>query len=80
MSRSQAFAAFAGVLAAFALAYFALMIAKQDAMARVLLRRGYEAKGWTEERLTVRVRILGVAGATVALAGILLAIVRIVGS
>ena len=79
MSRSQAFAAFAGILAAVALAYFSLMIAKPDALARVLLRRGYEAKGWTEQRLAVRVRILGIAGAGVALAGILLAIVRIVG-
>ena len=79
MSRSQGFAAFAGVLALLALAYFGLMIAQPDALARVLLRRGYEARGWTEQRLALRVRILGVAGAGVALAGILLAIVRIVG-
>jgi len=79
MSRSQGFAAFAGVLALLALAYFGLMIAQPAALARVLLRRGYEAKGWTEQRLAVRMRILGILGGLVALAGILLAIVRIVG-
>jgi len=79
MTRSHAFVAFAGVLAALAFAYFSLMVARPDALARVLLRRGYEARGWTEVRLATRVRLLGVLGALVALAAILLAIVRIVG-
>ena len=78
MSRSQLFAALAGVVAAVVFAYFALMAGRPDALARVLLRRGNEAKGWTEERLSIRVRLLGILGAFVALAAILLAIVRIV--
>ena len=79
MSRSAGFVAFAGVLALVALAYFGFIAARPDAFARVLLHRGYEAKGWTEQRLAARVRLLGILGAALALAGILLAVVKIVG-
>ena len=79
MSHKQAFDVFGGILALVALAYFALIAARPGALARVLLARGYEAKGWNEPRLTARMRLLGVAGALLSLAGILLAIVKFVG-
>ena len=79
MTRAQGFALLAGVLAAVALAYFALMAARPAPLARVLLRRGYAARGWTEERLAGRIRVLGVAGAVVALAALGLAVVRVLG-
>ena len=68
-----------GVLEAVALAYFLLLAAKPKPFARILLRRGYEGRGWTEKRLSARVRLIGVVGAVIALAAILLAIVRFVG-
>ena len=67
---------FVGIVA---FAYFALIASQPGSLARVLLRRGYEARGWTEARLSVRLRLVGIAGATVALAAILLAIVKFVG-
>jgi hypothetical protein len=79
MSRSIGFLAFAAILALIALAYFTFIAARPAAFARVLLHRGYEAKGWTEQRLATRVRLLGTLGAGLALAGIVLAIVKIVG-
>ena len=79
MSRVQSVAVLAGFLAAIALAYFGLIAAKPRPLARVLLHRGYEQRGWNEQRLALRLRLLGVLGAVLALAAILLAIVRFVG-
>jgi hypothetical protein len=79
MTRHEAIMAFSAFLAALALAYFALMAARPVPLARVLLRRGYESRGWNEARLSLRVRIVGIAGAVVAVAAILLAIVKFVG-
>ena len=67
---------FVGIVA---FAYFALIASKPESLARVLLRRGYEARGWNEARLAFRLRLIGIAGAVVALAAILLAIVKFVG-
>jgi hypothetical protein len=79
VSRTQSIAVLGGVLEALALAYFVLLAARPQPIARILLRRGYEERGWTEERLASRVRLIGVAGAAVAGAAILLAIVKFVG-
>ena len=79
MSRSQLIAAFGGVIAAVALAYFVLIAAKPRPLARILLRRGYEERGWNEGRLVLRLRLLGVVGSALALAAIVLAIVKFVG-
>lgn len=70
--------AFLGLLALVALSYFALMAWRAEALARVLLRRGYEARGWSEPRLALRLRILGVAGVVVAVVAVALAVVKIV--
>lgn len=79
MMRAHLIALVGGFVALIALAYFALLAARPEAFAHILLRRGYEQRGWTEQRLTIRVRALGVLGGVVALAAILLAIVRFVG-
>ncbi len=42
------------VLALVAMAYFVYMIRRADALADVLMRRGYEARGWTQKRLSAR--------------------------
>ena len=67
-----------GALALFALAYFALVAWRAEVLARILLRRGYQARGWTETRLALRLRIVGVVGAVVALAAVTLAVSKIV--
>jgi hypothetical protein len=77
--KAHAISALSGVLALVVLAYFALMAAKPGALARVLLRRGYEGRGWTEAKMAMRLRLIGVAGSGLALAVILLAIVKFVG-
>jgi hypothetical protein len=61
-----------------ALAYFAWLAWKAPLFARVLLNRGYEAKGWTGPRLTARLRLLGIVGSAVALGAIGLAVLKIV--
>jgi len=65
-----------GVLELVALAYFALIIWHAEALAAVLLRRGYEARGWTAARLTSRLRFIGVAGATVAVVAVGIAVAK----
>lgn len=65
------------VLAAIALAYFVLIVRSAPTFADVLLRRGYEARGWNRERLSARLRLLGVIGAVVAAAAIVLAFWRL---
>jgi hypothetical protein len=79
VSRTQMIAVLGGVLEAVALAYFVLFAARPEPIARILLRRGYEQRGWTEARLASRVRLIGVLGAVVALAAILLAIAKFIG-
>lgn len=79
MTRARLIGALGGLVAALVLAYFALLAAKPRPLARILLRRGYEDRGWTEQRLAARIRVLGVAGVLVALAAILLAVAKFVG-
>jgi len=66
-----------GVLELFALAYFALVIWHAEALAAVLLRRGYEARGWTATRLASRLRFIGIAGAAVAIAAMVIAAMKV---
>lgn len=67
------------VLAAVAGAYFALMAWRAGTLARVLLPRGYAARGYDERGLTLRLRLLGVLGLVLSAAGLVASIVRIVG-
>jgi hypothetical protein len=68
-----------GFLAAVAGAYFGFLVWKAEPLARVLLARGWKERGWNESRLALLLRVLGVVGLLVALAGIVLAVSRIVG-
>jgi hypothetical protein len=70
---------FLGVLELVALAYFALVIWRAEALAAVLLRGGYAAKGWTLPRLASRLRLLGIVGVVVAVAAIVIALAKVVG-
>jgi hypothetical protein len=79
VSRLQGIALLGAFVALLAGAYFATFALKPQPIARILMRRGYEQRGWTEERLTSRVRLLGSLGVILALAAILLAIVKFVG-
>ena len=79
MTRGQLIALFGGFLGLVAFAYFALIVSRPEPLARVLLRRGYEQRGYTEKQLALRLRVLGVLGVVVALLVILLAVVRFVG-
>lgn len=79
MTRAQLIGALCALLAACALVYFAILAARPQPIARVLLSRGYEQRGWTQERLANRVRLLGLAGAVLAGAAIVLAAKLIIG-
>jgi hypothetical protein len=79
MSRGHMFLLMGGFVAAIVAAYFAFLAANPGMVARVLMHRGYEQRGWTEERLSKRVRVLSLIGAVLAVAAILLAIVKFVG-
>jgi hypothetical protein len=67
------------VLISIAAAYFGVMVWRADSLARVLLRRGYAERGFTEPGLTLRLRLLGLAGFAISLAGLALCLVRILG-
>jgi len=79
VDRTHAIAVLGGLLEAVVLAYFVLLAAKPEPIARILLRRGYQERGWTEQRLAGRVRLIGILGAAVALAAIVLAVAKFVG-
>jgi hypothetical protein len=79
VTRSQLVGVLCGLLAVIALAYFGLLAAQPQAIARILLSRGYAERGWTQERLAGRVRVLAILGAVVALAAIVLAVKLSVG-
>jgi hypothetical protein len=79
VTRPQIIATLCGVLAAVALAYFALLAANPQPIARVLLPRGYALRGWTQERLARRVRFLALAGAVLSGAAIVLAVKLLIG-
>jgi hypothetical protein len=78
VSRSQVIFLLAGLAEVLVGAYFVLLAAKPEPIARILMRRGYEKRGWTEKRLAGRVRLIGVVGAVLALAAILLAIAKFI--
>jgi len=65
-----------GVLALVALAYFALIAWRADEFAAALLHRGWDKRGWTQPRLALRLRLVGVAGVVVAVAAVGLAVFR----
>jgi hypothetical protein len=67
------------VLAAIAGGYFAVMVWKARPMARVLLPRGWAARGWNEPSLTWGLRLLGLLGLVLAAASVVTAVLRIVG-
>ena len=75
---SPAVMGFLAVLALVALLYFSLVVSRAQELASVLMRRGYEARGWTLARLAARLRLLGVVGVVVALAAIAVAVMKIV--
>jgi hypothetical protein len=62
-----------------ALAYFILVIVRAEALAAILLRAGYAARGWTLARLVSRLRLLGVIGVVVAVAAVVIASMKVVG-
>jgi hypothetical protein len=67
------------VLAAVAAGYFVVMVWRTGDLARVLLRRGYAERGYDEPGLTLRLRVLGWAGLVLSVAGLVVAIARVVG-
>jgi hypothetical protein len=67
------------VLTALSAGYFGVVLWRADLLSRLLLRRGWEARGWTEPRLTLLLRVLGGAGLALSLAGLAVSIARIVG-
>ena len=79
MTRVQIIGMLCGLLAAVALAYFAVLAARPQPIASILLSRGYGERGWTQHRLAGRVRLLASAGALLAAAGIVLAVKLFVG-
>jgi hypothetical protein len=68
-----------GVLVAVAAFYFAFLVLKAGPLADVLLRRGWGDRGWSAGRLTRLLQVLGTVGFLVALAGIALCIMRVLG-
>jgi len=66
-------------LAALAFLYFAFIAWRADGMAEVLLARGWAARGWTAPRATWLLRVVGVLGAVVSAAAVVIAIGKIAG-
>ena len=67
------------LLALVALAYFAFVFLRAEALAAVLLRARYGERGWTQARLAARLRLLGIAGILVAIVALVIAAMKIVG-
>ena len=67
------------VLELVALAYFAFMIWRAEGLATILMRGGYEARGWTQEKLASRLRMLGIIGVVVAVAAMGIAATKALG-
>ena len=57
-------------------AYFSVIAWRAMSMAAVLMRAGYEAKGWTVQRLSARIRFVGALGFALALAVLVLSLRR----
>lgn len=68
-----------GLLALVALAYFALIAWRAEEFAGALLHRGWDKRGWTQPRLALRLRLIGIAGVAVAVAAVGLAVFRALG-
>lgn len=77
MSQNPLVVSILALLALAATAYFALIAARPGELASILMRRGYEQRGWTLSALTTRLRMLGVAGVIVSAAALGLAVVRL---
>lgn len=54
------------LLAAFAESYFVICTVNAKQLASVLLGRGWSERGWTQERLEKRIRVLSAIGAVLA--------------
>jgi hypothetical protein len=67
------------VLELVALGYFAFMAWRAEGLATILMRGGYEARGWTQARLASRLRLLGIAGIVVAVAAMGIAAAKAFG-
>lgn len=67
------------VLELVALAYFAFVILRAEGLAAILMRGGYEARGWTQAKLASRLRLLGAMGIVVAIAAVVIASMKVVG-
>ena len=70
---------FMAVLAALAFLYFVFLAWRADGLADVLLARGWAARGWSHGRTMLLLRVIGVAGAVLSAAGVVIAISKIVG-
>jgi hypothetical protein len=66
-------------LAALAGLYFALFVWRAHTLAGVLLHRGWAERGWTEPRLALGLRILGLAGVALAIVAVVMAMSRAIG-
>lgn len=67
------------VLELVALAYFAYVIWRAEGLASILMRGGYEARGWTQPKLASRLRLLGIVGVVVAVAAMGIAAMKAFG-
>jgi len=76
--KQPAIMALLGALELVALAYFAFVIWRAEALAAVLLKRGYQSRGWTQPRLAFRLRLLGIAGVVLAIAAMVIAVMKVV--
>jgi hypothetical protein len=70
---------FAVVLDLVILGYFALLAVSPRPISRVLMSRGYESQGWTEDRLAKRVRVLASVGAAIAVVALVGIVWRLIG-
>lgn len=57
-------------------AYFGVVMWRASSLSGVLLRAGYEEKGWTLPRLTARIRLVGVLGCGLSLTALVVSLVR----
>lgn len=64
------------VVSGVAALYFGVVLWRAASLAGVLMRTGYEEKGWTAPRLAARIRFVGIAGCVLSVVALVVSLVR----
>ena len=64
------------VVSGVAALYFGVVVWRASSLAGVLMRTGYEEKGWSGPRLAARIRFVGITGCAVSVVALVVSLVR----